>query len=380
MKVDINPGQMTFPLETLDLTWVAAARASGLSERTLRALDKGGEHKIETAFQFEQAFWGTRLYSDEFYNTPLYKESYKNDELFEQITDDAGHSRLAAYACALPNSATISNIERSALCSLNDSWSSIRDDVDKSQRKLAFENYLFWLKHSDSKRDPKATSRDTFRDGLASKFRFTVHDSLHPLSNAQVKYIEKLDKAIDQFVKVVREGQGKFSSSLISEVQNDGTYSARKELGSTLAILKRVNINVLSCVMNLDNAHMVLGDEEYEEDFSDPSPSDFDDGGEHHGQEGYIVHYRARLNHIVLAPSSILRYAVPNLAAVDFQPAPMWSWKGSDASGETKDQVLGFLGVDSRSDLLKEPNKVLTLISRDSQKPSNAESDKTKKD
>jgi hypothetical protein len=367
-------------LENLDLTWAAAARASGLSERTLRALDKGGKHKIETAFQFEQAFWGTRLYSSEFYNASLYNYSHENDELFEQITDDAGHSRSAAYACALPNSATISDIERSALCSLNESWSSIRDDVDKSQRKLAFENYLFWLKHEDSRRDPKATSRDTFRDGLASKFRFTVHDSLYPLSKAQVKYIEKLDKAIDQFVKVVREGQGKFSSSLISEAQKDGTYSARKELGATLAILKRVNINVLSCVMNNDNAVMVLGDEEYEEDFVDPSPSDFDHGGEYYGQEGYIVHYIARLNHIVLAPSSILRYAVPNLAALDFQTQPMWSWKGNYESGEIRDPVDGFSGVDSRSDLLKESNKVIALISRDSQKPSNAESDKTKKD
>ena len=258
LKLRLEPGWLEDgedSFQGIDLDWVAISRETGLDTKTLRSLHRGGEHKIETALQFEmlgsrlpgmEKKWDREYHGD--YRIDLFEDCLENDRAFKAITGtNASGVGEAIFACALSSSAIIREIERAARFSqgarIHDS-----SETASTEKRLdeLFENALRGYRASEGPGAEIAdTERHTVDGGFAADFRFTIHDELFPLTGVQTTAIKQLQGAINLRVGGIRRVKD-YSDSLGAELEKQGAQEGNKRsMQKTLAQLKRLKMNTL---------------------------------------------------------------------------------------------------------------------------------------
>ena len=372
LKVSIEPGAIDWLSDLNTCTHDHLPRIVGLSEKTLRALDKGGRHKVETVHQLELSLEGyfsdsgLQIWTTTHDNVVSPGQLYTDFGELGSVTEHKVLSGTRCFAIALPAQGLVKLIEDRAQRTLSLFESERRDtepDPKETQRLLAFENYL-WNKYNAGeaargrRRKERASSYSTPTSpfyGLRDEFRFTIQDSLLPLTSAQGKCVSLLDTAIKELIKAARETKDTYSDSFLDQIENKGIDPYRKSLMEQIAKLKRLNINVLA-YSRLKKIRMMNGTYE------------IDDRADY-GLESneYLFTMYSGLTHIVLAPSNILRVPLyVDEHEIEYQPEPMWICKLKIVGDEysNTDAVEG-LGSDSNWEPPKtEKSNVLQIVSK----------------
>ncbi len=327
MKVRIKPNLISQICDHYRCQFDRLPKIVGLSEKTLRALDHGGLHKVETAFQFESALgellsnswagiWTTQLEA-EVVPSRLYSECSQ----FDSITESKLIDGERCFAISLPSSGLIKLIETRAQSfksrcdpeTASDSADPLRD-----QRLLAYDNYLWVVSHL---REQNKTSLI----GIPEQFRYTIQDSLLPLTKAQANCVQLLDQAIKELVSAARETKDSYFDSFLIQMESKGVEPKRKSLMALVAKLKRLNINVLAYSRSKKAR---VFDATYETKIDTETPENF-------LSKDYLFTMYTGLTHIVLAPSNILRvpFFIPKYEA-ELEPETMWRCKMMADSGQ----------------------------------------------
>ena len=336
MNVEIKPNLLKVIAKLYECEFKFLPNLVGLSEKTLRELDKGAPHKLETVHMLERAL------GEKFADEPEYKvwntqqedicapqEIYQKPEALKLATEHGPSSDLACFALALPPSGLIKAIEERALKSYRDFRSEKKNDPLESERKKAFNNFIFNLLEATKKTGDLTEFNSIWLGSrIAETFEFTISDSLLPLSNKQKECIAALDEAIKQMVIEVRKSSTATSYSLKGELERVASEPRGETVKSLIARLKRLNINVLIYSRLLKTRV-----------FDDTSGTTFlrpeDDQAVGLESEDYLFTYDAGITHLVLAPSHYLRMRCPiKRYEVEPEPETMWAcrWekKGND--------------------------------------------------
>ena len=333
----------------VELDWVGISRETGLDPKTLRALHKGGFHKIETAFQFEML--GRKLPGMEKkepnpgpggYRRDLYLDDEHNDKVFEAITDNKMQTGEIVFACALPSSAIVREIEKAARFTQKSRISNdSKPGLEKKELDRMFNNFLSTVEIFDKKRDRSKNQRIIHNGGFAADFRFTIQNVLLPLTRVQITAVKQLNADINTRVESVRK-ETEFSDSLEVELQKQTAEDAnRRSLLKTLAKLKRLKVNTL---LFREERIIKLVDEDY-------------------GEERVLPEFFQEVLHVVLSPAETLR--VPFSLMTE-----EWETREPEYQDENFDELYKLEGAPGT-----EPGKLIFLDKRRSRKDSLSETD-----
>jgi len=371
-QVSIHPGIVSEMREHYECDQDRLSQIVGLSEKTLRALDHGGRHKVETVFQLESALWEGSDSRADIWTTEVDGEDaparvYSKLGELSPMTEFKIIEGKRCFAISLPSSGLIKLIEdRAQRFKSRCDPETVGDSPDhlKDQRLLAYDNYVWKLSEAmegrrQIRRDNRMTpSNPQARYGVPEEYRFTIQDALLPLTNAQSKCVQLLDQAINELIRAAVETKDTSSPSLLDQMKSEGIEPQRKALMALIAKLKRLNINVLAYSRSKKVRMM---DDTYDR----PVDSDREYGLE---SKGYLFTMYSGLTHIVLASSNYLRVPFPiHEYEIDWAPEPMWLCKarnGIDGFEEKYDVVEG-LGIPEWSDeeiSLPKKSNVLKLV------------------
>jgi hypothetical protein len=247
------------------LTLSEKAQKIGLDIKTLRRMNEGNtggtpnKQKIQNAFQLEML--GSKLPGVEElqlcqknnewwrYRTDLYSDCHENDRVFQEITakKDLDTEKTVNFACAIPYSAVVKEIETAARQSVKLSSLSIPHTASTTDLKLLSE---ITLRDSSPDTAGNAENQATswpkiHKAGIASNFQFSIEDDIFPLTKKQDELVRELNEYIRQFVEALRQPR-EFSSSFDAELTKlDNETSKRGKIKENLQNLKRLKINVL---------------------------------------------------------------------------------------------------------------------------------------
>ena len=336
MKVSVVPGVIDLLCDLGPYSPDFVPQLVGLSEKTLRALDKGGLYKVETVHQVELALsgfglegaelgrelhvWTTKadnwVASGELYTSPPNLDGVTEAKFF------AGERYFAISLSSMGFTKLIIDQAQNVFRRCVPEKLSSSVDPFKEQRLLAFDNYLSNV--------PNLSAR-----GIQAKFEFTIHDDLLPLTKSQANHVKLLNEIIDQLIEESRQSNVSRSSSLIDEMARSGIGPSKKALMNLVAKLKRLKINVLACT-RLEKIRLM--DDSYGHDSPDLYGIRSDE---------YVTTFYTPLTHIVLAPEYYLRIPFPLPEPKQcWEPEPMWGSKQVviGAGRDVTDRVEG-LGV-----------------------------------
>ena len=370
-QVSIHPGIVSEMREHYECDQDRLSQIVGLSEKTLRALDHGGRHKVETVFQLESALW--EQWSDswaDIWTTQVNGENApprlysKLDEL-SPITEFKINEGKRCFAISLPSSGLIKLIEdRAQRFKSSCDPETVGDSPDhlRKQRLLAYDNYVWNLSEAmEGRRQIRRDNRMTPSNrqacyGVPEEYRFTIQDALLPLTNAQSKCVQLLDQAINELIRAAVETKDTYSDSLLDQMKSEGIEPQRKALMALIAKLKRLNINVLAYsrskkVRMMDGTYGV---------------SDSEDGYGLKSSE-YLFTVYSGLTHIVLASSNYLRVPFPiHEYEIKWTNEPMWENKMQMIGDEMEPyDVIEGLGTRERSNeeiSIQKKSNVLKLV------------------
>lgn len=256
----LEAGWLEEPLfEACMLSLSGKAQNIGLDIKTVRAMNRGGKHKLQNCFQLEMLglelpgtsqiqpldrnrnWWG--------YRKDLYLDCDENDAVFQEVTaeKELDEEKNINFACALAYSAIVKQIETAARKS-----NKLAQDSDESDTNALILEAILEIEAKESilKNTNKiATQTDiwpkTHNEGLASNFRFSIQSELFPLTKKQQKLIKDLNDEIKQFVEMLRLPRN-FSSSFDNEIAYGNAEDMRRtKIIKFLAQLKRLKINAL---------------------------------------------------------------------------------------------------------------------------------------
>lgn len=346
MKVRIKPNLISEFCDHYRCGLDKASQIVGLSEKTLRALDHGGLHKVETAFQFESALgellsnswagiWTTQLEAE-----VVPSRMYSECSQFDSITESTPIDGERCFAISLPSSGLIKLIEtRAQSFKSRCDPETASDSVDplRDQRLLAYDNYLWYASFDAACRMGGEMlnlqqQHKTSLIGIPEQFRYTIQDSLLPLTKAQANCVQLLNQAIKELVDAARETKDSYFDSFLMQMESKGVEPKRKSLMALVAKLKRLNINVLAYSRS---KKVRVFDDTYEREIDTKAPDNL-------LPKDYLFTMYTGVTHIVLAPSNILRvpFFIPKYEP-EWEPEPMWQCKTMDGSKPVS-QVYGL--------------------------------------
>ncbi|MDB4494401.1 hypothetical protein N9222_01285 [Pseudomonadales bacterium] len=307
------------------------SRLTGLSESTLRALDKGGRHKLETIQSLES------FLNPEF--VPGYGSSA--DEIYATSGCLADYETLIGpergglpffKALSVTNPTFLKHLELAFQDNLTEYQLRVLSEdgyLKRSEteewRSLAFENYRLALKDK------------------TSALRFTVDDSLHPLTKGQKQHVQVLSDLIEEYKEFKQKATFSYSQTFKQELEREDGAEIKERIVKKINDLKRVKLNVLVC-SGYQLIHVL--DEDSEQAWNHKGFERERKLGERVDFTGlsakqklsilgkaYVFSYEAPFLHVFLAPESIYRIRCLNLESIEFEPETMFAWKFSDASG-----------------------------------------------
>jgi hypothetical protein len=307
------------------------SRLTGLSGSTVRALAKGGHHKLET-IQSLESFLNPEFVCG--YLSWSADEIYANADLsdYETFVGPRRNGLPCLKALSVTNPTFLKHLDLAFQDNLTmhdlrvlSEDSDLKWSKSEGWRRLAFENYLL------VKKDKTAA------------LRFTVEDSLHPLTKGQKQHVQVLSDLIEEYKEFKQKVTFSYSQTFKQELEREDGAEIKEGIVKKINDLKRVKLNVLVCsgsqlvhVLDEDSNHAWDG-KGFERERKLGERMDFT--GLSAKQKlltlgkAYVFSYRAPFLHVFLAPESIYRILCLNLESISFEPETMFAWKFSDASG-----------------------------------------------
>lgn len=291
----------------LQLSWAALSKQTGLSERTLRSINAGKTHKVETLFQFELIYnylaFG-ECWESVKYDLDLYKDCMEHDVGFNSITESfTGSLRPCVAAMALPTSgiARLISIWKSdkAIGRIFDPEESkeVKQGLDASYLSWKSLSAAVWRRNEKLQADLLSLSlgelEQTRTPSLQKEILFTIHEDLRPISKVLKNKLQNLEHILKKF-ELQFDIDLNMSTSLTEELKNSENTDPTPELVSAINALKRLKVNVLVAV---SKRVIELESSEFEEEDVPNRP--------------LLPSYFVKTMNIILAPARILKLLLP---------------------------------------------------------------------